>query len=437
MNMQMKGEVVASLGPEATRLSHGGGDEVAAGGGGCVSEDPRACPPVLPSCRHHDGGDRPVPGSGRLERRQSSAKSGHSEDEAGPSKVQETEDEDEDVEKSTVTTRTLYQRELRDVRKDFGRCIGEQLVTWLLRCWDTGANYVELEGKEARRLGSLARDARIDKAIGDGARSRSLWRRLLSAVQERYPFKEEFVCLPGKWTTMEKGIQYLRELAVREVIYKDLDDAQTSADPDAVRCTLPMWRKFVQSAPSSYASSLAILAWKAEENPTVNEVTKILRQYEGNLSSSLQACVSAVEKLSEEVHQLKENLSSPPPERTSVHQLKENALEKLSEKIHQLEERLFSSPPVQTTVSAIRGKRSSMQGRQYGGHTHRATLWFYLRDHGEDMRKWDGKSTATLEARVRELQRKTSGKKGFSEKFAAPTSSRQSFRHRNEDSDQD
>jgi len=54
------------------------------------------------------------------------------------------------------------------------------------------------------------------------------------------------------------------------------------------------------------------------------------------------------------------------------------------------------------------------------------------------MRKWDGKSTATLEARVRELQKKTIRKKGFSEKFAAPTSSRQSFKHRNEeDSDQD
>lgn len=104
--------------------------------------------------------------SGCLERRQSSAKSGGGEDGAGPSNVQEDEDEDEDAEKSTVTTRTLYQHELRDVRKDFGRCIGEQLVTWLLRCWDTGANCVELEGREARRLGSLARDASIDKAIG-------------------------------------------------------------------------------------------------------------------------------------------------------------------------------------------------------------------------------------------------------------------------------
>ena len=65
------------------------------------------------------------------------------------------------------------------------------------------------------------------------------------------------------------------------------------------------------------------MAWKEDEEPTVDEVAKQLRQYEESLSSSLQACVSAVEKLSEEVHQLKETL--------------------------------FSSPPVQTSVSAIRG----------------------------------------------------------------------------------
>uniref|UniRef100_A0A8B9W4C7 Uncharacterized protein n=1 Tax=Anas zonorhyncha TaxID=75864 RepID=A0A8B9W4C7_9AVES len=385
--------------------------------------------------------------SSRLERRESSANPGKAsaktkyrddedDDDAGPSRIQE--EEDEDAEKATVTTRSLNERELRDVRKDFGRCIGEQLVTWLLRCWDSGANCVELDGREARRLGSLARDAGIDKAIADGAQSTSLWRRLLSAVRERYPFKEELLCLPGKWTTMEKGIQYLRELAVREVIYEDPDLRQTSKDPDEVKCTRPMWRKFVRSAPSSYASSLAIMAWKEDEEPTVDEAAKQLRQYEESLSSSLQACVSAVEKLSEKVHQLEENLLSSPPEPTSVHRPKENTWEKLSEKVHQLEERLFSSAPVQSSVSAVRGRRSPTQGRRYGGYSPRATLWFYLRDHGEDMRKWDGKSTATLEARVRELQKKTIRKKGFSEKFAAPTSSRQSFKHRNEeDSDQD
>ena len=172
---------------------------------------------------------------------------------------------------------------------------------------------MELEGREAGRLGSLAKDAAIDKAIGDGFKPYSLWRCLLSAVKERYPFKEELVCLPGKWTTMEKGIQYLRKLAIREVIYRDLDNEQISTDPDEVKCTQPMWRKFVRSAPSSYASSLAVMTWKDHKEPTVDELSKQLRQYEERLSSSLQACISAVEKRSEKVHQLKENLSSFPP----------------------------------------------------------------------------------------------------------------------------
>jgi len=55
------------------------------------------------------------------------------------------------------------------------------------------------------------------------------------------------------------------------------------------------------------------------------------------------------------------------------------------------------------SVSAIRGKRSSAQEREYRSYTPRGTLWFYLRDHGEDMRNWDIKLTSSLEARVHEL----------------------------------
>jgi len=55
-----------------------------------------------------------------------------------------------------------------------------------------------------------------------------------------------------------------------------------------------MWRKFVRSAPSSYANSLAVVDWKGKEASTVDEVAVRLQQYEERLSSSL---VSAVEKL--------------------------------------------------------------------------------------------------------------------------------------------
>ncbi|XP_074889985.1 uncharacterized protein LOC142033685 [Buteo buteo] len=140
-----------------------------------------------------------------------------------------------------IITRSLSLSELRDMRKDFGCHIGEHIVTWLLRCWDNGANSLELEGREAKQLGSLAREGGIDKTIGKGTQAISLWRQLLSSVKERYPFKEDVICQSSKWTIMERGIQYLRELAVLETIHHDPDNPQLPKDPDEVQCTRPMW----------------------------------------------------------------------------------------------------------------------------------------------------------------------------------------------------
>ncbi|GAB0209121.1 hypothetical protein GRJ2_003377800 [Grus japonensis] len=161
---------------------------------------------------------------------------------------------------------------------------------------------------------------------------------------------------------MEGGIQYLRELAMREMVYYDPDNTQLPTDPDEVQCTRPMWWKLVWNAPLLYANSLALIDWKDKEAPTVDEVAGRLQQYEESLSSSL---VSAVEKLSWKVQQFEANMSY--------------------------------SPPIWTSISAIRSKHSSAQERGYRGYTPRGTLWFYLRDHGEDMRKWDGEPTLTLE----------------------------------------
>jgi len=115
----------------------------------------------------------------------------------------------------------------------------------------------------------------------------------------------------------------------------------------------------VRSAPSSYANSLAIVDWKGKEAPTLDDGAVRIQKYEESLSSSL---VSTVEKL---VQRLKKNMSY--------------------------------SPPVRSSISAIRDRRFSAQEREYRGYTPRGTLWFYLRDHREDMRKWDGKPTSTLE----------------------------------------
>ncbi|PKU31044.1 hypothetical protein llap_18651 [Limosa lapponica baueri] len=49
---------------------------------------------------------------------------------------------------------------------------------------------------------------------------------------------------PSMWTTIERGVKNLREIAVREMIFSDLDDLQTSLDPDALQITGPVWRKW-------------------------------------------------------------------------------------------------------------------------------------------------------------------------------------------------
>ena len=61
----------------------------------------------------------------------------------------------------------------------------ELILSWLLRCWDIGTNNQELEGKEARQVGSLARDKAIDKGIGKRAGVLSLWWRLPLSVKDR------------------------------------------------------------------------------------------------------------------------------------------------------------------------------------------------------------------------------------------------------------
>ena len=140
---------------------------------------------------------------------------------------------------------------------------------------------------------------------------------------------------------MERGIQYLSELAVRELVYYDPDNEQLPTDSDEVQCTQLMWRKFVWSASSSYANSLAVIDCKGEEVSVAHEVADRVQQYEESLSSSV---VSAVEKMAWEVRQIKESRSY------CTH--------------------------VRASVSAIRRKRFSAQEREYRGYTPRGTLWF-------------------------------------------------------------
>ena len=107
----------------------------------------------------------------------------------------------------TIVDRSLKMNEIRGLRKDFTRHPNEPIVTWLLRCWDSGANSVWLDSREARQLGGIARDSAIDKRISTCQNQAfTLWKRMLLAVREKHPFKDDLMPEKRKRTDMEKGI---------------------------------------------------------------------------------------------------------------------------------------------------------------------------------------------------------------------------------------
>ena len=96
-------------------------------------------------------------------------------------------------------------------------------------------------------------------------------------MRERYLFKEDQVFNPGQWTTVEKGIQYLRELAVVDMIYGvNLDENTKSQGSDYMVCMQSIRWRVVQNAPSSYACTLAGMNWKDSKRPTVDEADSLL-----------------------------------------------------------------------------------------------------------------------------------------------------------------
>jgi len=108
---------------------------------------------------------------------------------------------------------------IHGLRKDFTRHPNEPIVTWLLRCWDSGANSVLLKSREACQLDGIARDSAIDRGISTCQNQAfTLWKRMLLAVKERYPFKDDLMPEKRKWIDMEKGIRYMREYAVVEML---------------------------------------------------------------------------------------------------------------------------------------------------------------------------------------------------------------------------
>lgn len=160
---------------------------------------------------------------------------------------QELEEETEE----TITAWSLSLSELREIQEDFSHCPGECIITWLLQCWDNRANSVELESKEARESGLLAKKLGIDKAMGKKTQALCLWRWLLWSVRVRCPYKEGIPCNLSKWAAMEKCVVYLRELAIWGIVNIDLDNVQLSPGADDALCQwfmVEIWRECTNHA---------------------------------------------------------------------------------------------------------------------------------------------------------------------------------------------
>lgn len=112
-----------------------------------------------------------------------------------------------------------------------------------------------------------------------------------------------------------------------------------------------MQRKFLQSAPPSYANPLVVMTWGEGQGQRVEEVAGQLWQCKGSLPSSLRLCIPAAGKLSRELRQCKEDTSS--------------------------------SLPVQAHISAVRSRCSSTERKEYGRCTPLGILLLYLHYHEE------------------------------------------------------
>ncbi|RMB88993.1 hypothetical protein DUI87_34642 [Hirundo rustica rustica] len=132
---------------------------------------------------------------------------------------------------------------------------------------------------------------------------------------------------------------------------------------------------------------------------TVGSVANKLRNYESIISGPMQAQVSAVAK------ELRERM--------------EEVTEEIREVREEMRRNSSHVAPVRVTGPRVRGQQPPARER---GYTPRADLWYFLRDHGEDMGRWDGKPTSALAARVRELKERNTNRGGSTKMKVASTS---------------
>ncbi|RMB93607.1 hypothetical protein DUI87_30307 [Hirundo rustica rustica] len=287
------------------------------------------------------------------------------------------------------TIESFSLKDLRGLRKDYTRRPDESIISWLVRLWDAAGEATILDGTEARHLGSLSHDPVIDQEMMREASPCSLWERVLGSVAQRYLCADDLYMQQTQWKTIEQGIQRLREMAVAEIVFSD--DINTR-NPDLVPCTPVMWRKLVRLGPQEYSSALAIMK-RDETEETVLDMAKKLRTYADAVHGPTHARIAALE--------------------TQVRGL----ADKMEENHKELKQDILQISAVQVRGSGTTRKRSL---DREGKGIPRAKLWSFLRDCGENMKRWDGESTDAMTQRLHELLDGKTMRGSSSKKEAAP-----------------
>ncbi|VTJ73884.1 Hypothetical predicted protein [Marmota monax] len=161
--------------------------------------------------------------------------------------------------------------ELLAISRRFKQNPNELMITWILRVYDQGGPALSLNSGELALLGDLAHDAIFNyhcKTLRGGCKTLLTW--LLQAWRQRWESFLHFEAteLPFRpWTTMEEGIQLVRELGMLDWIYRELPSPLSPpepeyAAPEDVPFTQGLQRRLLTAAPSELRLSLVSLLVK-------------------------------------------------------------------------------------------------------------------------------------------------------------------------------
>ena len=175
------------------------------------------------------------------------------------------------------------------------------------------------------------------------------------------------------WDTIAKGIQYLREIALVEMLYDSNfapNDPRQNHDPERVRTTPEIWQKLMRAAPDRYTLTLVATFHRYEDQqrrPLVFELILTLQNYEQHLPPT-HVSISAVSELANRLGEVQEQVSllinRDEPVVVSVtfdedQDKQRGRMKKLIKlmKIQLIKEDGSPSSPVSSKISAIEGKR--------------------------------------------------------------------------------